>query len=81
MRPGVITKMSNVDEVAKAFVQFYYQTFMANRPGLEAVYHANSMMTFEGQQVLGAKAIAEKLAVLPSAPNFNTFFLIFVFGV
>ncbi len=59
--------MSAVDihAVARDFVAFYYQTFTSNRNGLAGVYQAQSMLTFEGQPLLGPQAICEKLTSLP----------------
>ncbi|RBR15399.1 uncharacterized protein FIESC28_07334 [Fusarium coffeatum] len=55
----------NFEEVAKQFVEFYYNTFDSDRNGLAALYRPNSMLTFESASVLGAQAITEKLASLP----------------
>lgn len=49
------------DEVAKAFVQHFYQTFDQNVDSLAGLYQAASMLTFEGTQLLGAQPIIEKL--------------------
>ncbi|EPS58345.1 hypothetical protein M569_16470, partial [Genlisea aurea] len=53
------------DAVAKAFVDHYYSTFDANRAGLAVLYQDSSMLTFEGQQILGAQNISAKLNALP----------------
>ncbi|RGP77885.1 nuclear transport factor 2 [Fusarium longipes] len=55
----------NFEEVAKQFVEFYYNTFDSDRKGLSALYRPNSMLTFESSSVLGAESIAEKLVSLP----------------
>ncbi|KAK3035890.1 hypothetical protein RJ639_033027 [Escallonia herrerae] len=55
----------NPDAVARAFVDHYYTTFDVNRAGLGSLYQEGSMLTFEGQQVLGSQNIAAKLAALP----------------
>ncbi|KAJ4005232.1 Nuclear transport factor 2 [Fusarium irregulare] len=55
----------NFEEVAKQFVEFYYNTFDSDRNGLAALYRPSSMLTFESASVLGAQAITEKLASLP----------------
>uniref|UniRef100_A0A0E0LXA3 NTF2-related export protein n=1 Tax=Oryza punctata TaxID=4537 RepID=A0A0E0LXA3_ORYPU len=57
----------DADAVAKAFVEHYYRTFDTNRPALVSLYQDGSMLTFEGQQFLGAAAIAGKLGSLPFA--------------
>ena len=51
--------------VAKAFVEHYYSTFDTNRAGLANLYQDGSMLTFEGEQFLGAQNIAGKLLSLP----------------
>ncbi|RKO91347.1 hypothetical protein BDK51DRAFT_25129 [Blyttiomyces helicus] len=55
----------NPEEVAKAFVNFYYSTFDSSRPGLAPLYRDNSSLTFEGQQHVGVQAIVGKLSNLP----------------
>ncbi|KAL0075432.1 hypothetical protein J3Q64DRAFT_1766572 [Phycomyces blakesleeanus] len=57
--------MADFNAVAKAFVDFYYETFDRNRQELTPLYRENSMLTFEGQQTVGAAAITEKLVNLP----------------
>ncbi|KAJ1950219.1 Nuclear transport factor 2 [Dispira parvispora] len=57
--------MADINSVARGFADFYYQTFDADRRNLKALYRNHSMLTFEGQQVLGADAIVEKLTALP----------------
>ncbi|KAI8148915.1 nuclear transport factor 2 [Fennellomyces sp. T-0311] len=57
--------MADFNEVSKAFVKFYYDTFDSNRASLLPLYRDPSMLTFEGQQFRGAQAIVEKLASLP----------------
>ncbi|KAJ4835922.1 Nuclear transport factor 2B [Turnera subulata] len=53
------------DALAKAFVQHYYTTFDTSREQLAALYQEGSMLTFEGQQVLGSQNIVHKLTTLP----------------
>ncbi|EFJ20863.1 hypothetical protein SELMODRAFT_230884 [Selaginella moellendorffii] len=53
------------DQVSRAFVDHYYNTFDANRAGLVSLYQDASMLTFEGQQFQGAPNIANKLNSLP----------------
>ncbi|KAF4339391.1 nuclear transport factor 2 [Fusarium beomiforme] len=55
----------NFEEVAKQFVEYYYNTFDSDRSGLAALYRDNSMLTFESASVLGAQSITEKLTSLP----------------
>ncbi|KAM7484054.1 hypothetical protein LguiA_000063 [Lonicera macranthoides] len=53
------------DSVAKAFVEHYYTTFDANRSGLANLYQEASMLTFEGQKIMGSQNIVAKLTSLP----------------
>ncbi|KAJ1254615.1 hypothetical protein BS78_03G301500 [Paspalum vaginatum] len=50
------------DAVARAFVEYYYRTFDADRA---ALYGRTSVLSFEGHAVAGAEGIAQKLAQLP----------------
>ena len=54
------------DQVGKQFVEHYYNTFDTNRANLGALYQGQSMLTYEGEQFLGAQAIMDKLFALPS---------------
>ncbi|KAG9251315.1 uncharacterized protein F5Z01DRAFT_663910 [Emericellopsis atlantica] len=56
---------ANFEEVAKQFVQFYYETFDSDRTQLGNLYREQSMLTFESSSVLGAGNIVEKLVSLP----------------
>lgn len=51
--------------LARAFVDYYYQTFDTNRAALAALYGNTSMLSFEGHLVAGAEGIGLKLAQLP----------------
>ncbi|CAI8616976.1 unnamed protein product [Vicia faba] len=53
------------DALAKAFVEHYYTTFDNNRAGLATLYQDGSMLTFEGQKILGSPNIVAKLTSLP----------------
>lgn len=53
------------DSVSKAFVEHYYTTFDANRAGLAGLYQDVSMLTFEGQKIMGSQNIVAKLTSLP----------------
>jgi Nuclear transport factor 2 (NTF2) domain len=78
------------DQVGKQFVEHYYNTFDTNRANLGALYQGQSMLTYEGEQFLGAQAIMDKLFALPSVrhniltfdaqPSFNNGILCFVSG-
>lgn len=57
--------MADPEAVGKAFLQYYYQLFESNRPGLGNLYQDASMLTFEGQKFQGAQAIVGKLSQLP----------------
>ena len=58
---------SDCDAVARAFVEYYYRTFDANRGALAALYAGphTSALSFEGHAVAGAEEIGRKLAQLP----------------
>ncbi|KAI6151070.1 nuclear transport factor 2 [Pisolithus tinctorius] len=55
----------DVNVIAKHFTDFYYQTFGNDRSQLAALYRPESMLTWEGKQILGVQAIVEKLTTLP----------------
>ncbi|KAL3493863.1 hypothetical protein BJX62DRAFT_68598 [Aspergillus germanicus] len=57
--------MADFTNIAQQFVNFYYQTFDANRSGLAGLYRDNSMLTFETSSVQGVNLIMEKLGGLP----------------
>lgn len=56
---------SECDVVGRAFVEYYYQTFDANRGALASLYGGTSVLSFEGHRVAGAGEIGLKLAQLP----------------
>ncbi|QUC16234.1 uncharacterized protein UV8b_00475 [Ustilaginoidea virens] len=56
---------NNFEDVAKQFIEFYYNTFDSDRKSLSSLYRDNSMLTFETASSLGATSIAEKLVGLP----------------
>ncbi|KAM3333058.1 hypothetical protein ACQJBY_028271 [Aegilops geniculata] len=56
---------SECDVVGRAFVEYYYQTFDANRGALATLYGGTSVLSFEGHRVAGAAEIGLKLAQLP----------------
>lgn len=51
--------------VGRAFVDRYDNLFDHDRALLSSLYHPTSMLTFEGQQVLGVDGISKKLIELP----------------
>ncbi|KAJ2057474.1 Nuclear transport factor 2 [Coemansia aciculifera] len=57
--------MSNINDIAKQFVEYYYQCFDGDRSSLAPLYRDMSMMSWEGTQMQGAKNIVEKLVSLP----------------
>ncbi|KAI7833428.1 putative nuclear transport factor 2 [Kickxella alabastrina] len=57
--------MSNINDIAKQFTEYYYQAFDADRRNLAPLYRDMSMMTWESSQIQGAQAIVEKLVSLP----------------
>ncbi|KAG5982897.1 Nuclear transport factor 2 [Claviceps digitariae] len=56
---------TSFEEVAKQFIDFYYNTFDSDRKALASLYRDNSMLTFESASSLGATNITEKLSGLP----------------
>lgn len=54
-----------VEMVGKAFVDHYYHLFDNDRSSLASLYQPTSMLTFEGQKILGADNISHKLNSLP----------------
>lgn len=59
------TMEEQVEMVGKAFVEHYYYLFDNDRASLSSLYQPTSMLTFEGQKILGAEAISAKLNQLP----------------
>ncbi|KAJ2821767.1 Nuclear transport factor 2 [Coemansia furcata] len=57
--------MSNINDIAKQFADYYYQAFDSDRNNLAPLYRDASMMSWEGTQMQGAKNIVEKLVSLP----------------
>ncbi|CZT16233.1 probable Nuclear transport factor 2 [Ramularia collo-cygni] len=57
--------MSDFENIAKQFVEFYYKTFDADRSQLSALYQPDSMLTFESSACQGQVQIVEKLQGLP----------------
>ena len=53
------------EDVAKQFIEFYYNTFDTDRKALASLYREQSMLTFESSSVLGAANIVEKLTSMP----------------
>ncbi|XP_030457040.2 nuclear transport factor 2B [Syzygium oleosum] len=54
-----------VEIVGRAFVDHYYHLFDTDRASLSSLYQPTSMLTFEGQRVVGVHDITEKLSQLP----------------
>ncbi|EMD34408.1 hypothetical protein CERSUDRAFT_86529 [Gelatoporia subvermispora B] len=57
--------MADINAVATQFTDFYYTSFDRDRSSLEPLYRPESMLTFEGTQLLGTANILEKLKSLP----------------
>ncbi|KAL0934202.1 nuclear transport factor 2 [Colletotrichum truncatum] len=55
----------NFEDVAKQFIEFYYNQFDTDRKGLGSLYRDQSMLTFESASVMGVNSIVEKLSSLP----------------
>jgi hypothetical protein len=56
---------ASFEDVAKQFIEFYYNTFDTDRNQLNSLYRDQSMLTFESSSVLGVSSIVEKLVGLP----------------
>jgi len=54
-----------LEVVGTQFVQFYYQTFDADRSKLQPLYQEHSKMTFEGVALAGVQNIVTHLKSLP----------------
>ncbi|THV07977.1 nuclear transport factor 2 [Dendrothele bispora CBS 962.96] len=57
--------MSDINDIAKQFVNFYYTTFDNDRSQLGPLYRTESMLTWEGSPIQGVNAVLEKLVSLP----------------
>ncbi|KAJ2493255.1 Nuclear transport factor 2 [Coemansia sp. RSA 2050] len=57
--------MSDNNDIAKQFVEYYYQAFGSDRNNLAPLYRDISMMSWEGALMQGSKSIVEKLVSLP----------------
>ncbi|KXH59742.1 nuclear transport factor 2 [Colletotrichum salicis] len=56
---------TNFEEIAKQFIEFYYNQFDTDRKQLASLYREQSMLTFESASSLGVNSIVEKLSSLP----------------
>eukprot|EP01101_Sappina_pedata_P012029 TRINITY_DN8191_c0_g1_i1.p2 TRINITY_DN8191_c0_g1~~TRINITY_DN8191_c0_g1_i1.p2 ORF type:complete len:138 (+),score=64.17 TRINITY_DN8191_c0_g1_i1:48-416(+) len=82
--------MANPIEIAEAFVTHFYGVFDSNRAQLTGLYRDESMLTFEGQNFLGAQSIVQKLSTLGEIrhavsqkdvqPTFGGAIIVFVVG-
>lgn len=50
-----------VEMVGRAFVDHYYHLFDNERASLPSLYQPTSMLTFEGQKIVGVDEISSKL--------------------
>jgi hypothetical protein len=55
---------SNLETVGSQFLQFYYTQFQNDRKGLSSVFNDHSMLSFEGEQFMGAANIINKFLAL-----------------
>eukprot|EP00933_Yihiella_yeosuensis_P083544 TRINITY_DN97783_c0_g1_i1.p1 TRINITY_DN97783_c0_g1~~TRINITY_DN97783_c0_g1_i1.p1 ORF type:complete len:129 (-),score=6.90 TRINITY_DN97783_c0_g1_i1:126-512(-) len=56
---------ANFQAVGQQFAQGFYQAFDSNRQSLQPMYGDQSLLTFEGEQFMGAANIVQKLVSLP----------------
>ena len=54
----------SINQVAQAFLQYYYQNFDGNRANLQGIYRNESKLFFEGQSFQGLQNIMQKLTTL-----------------
>lgn len=54
-----------VEMVGRAFVDHYYHLFDHERNALVSLYQPSSLLTFEGQKIIGVDDISAKLNQLP----------------
>ncbi|KAM7255322.1 hypothetical protein ACFE04_020563 [Oxalis oulophora] len=54
-----------IEMVGRAFVDHYYNLFDNDRSALTSLYQPTSMLSFEGQQMIGVEAISDRLHHLP----------------
>eukprot|EP00922_Rhytidocystis_sp_ex-Travisia-forbesii_P047232 GHVS01070357.1.p1 GENE.GHVS01070357.1~~GHVS01070357.1.p1 ORF type:complete len:133 (+),score=29.34 GHVS01070357.1:263-661(+) len=57
---------ANFEQLGKQFAEQYFNTFTANRGGITAMFGAQSMLTWEGQQLQGAANVVKKISELPT---------------
>ncbi|RIA91234.1 nuclear transport factor 2 [Glomus cerebriforme] len=57
--------MSDLNNLATQFVQYYYSVFQSDRNNLKPLYRDDSMLTFEGAPFKGVNDIIGKLTSLP----------------
>eukprot|EP00043_Microstomoeca_roanoka_P019127 m.211796 g.211796 ORF g.211796 m.211796 type:complete len:126 (+) comp16942_c5_seq1:1017-1394(+) len=51
-------------EIGQAFAEHYYSVFQSDREQLYTLYQDDSLLSFEGSQIQGQAAIAEKFKTL-----------------
>lgn len=54
-----------VEMVGRAFVDHYYHLFDNDRSALASLYHPTSMLSFEGEKIVGVDEISNRLNNLP----------------
>jgi hypothetical protein len=60
--------MQSIDQaeaIGKQFVEHYYHVFKTDKASLGRLYHAESILNWEGKRHLGQQAIAQHLSGLP----------------
>ena len=64
--------MADFTQIGTQFVQHYYSALDGQKDQLPPLYAENSMLTFEGEQFMGAENIANKFNSIGSVspPNF-----------
>eukprot|EP00922_Rhytidocystis_sp_ex-Travisia-forbesii_P035076 GHVS01052081.1.p1 GENE.GHVS01052081.1~~GHVS01052081.1.p1 ORF type:complete len:140 (+),score=22.97 GHVS01052081.1:222-641(+) len=57
---------ANFDALGKQFAEQYFNSFTANRGNIEAMFRAQSMLSWEGQQFQGSANVMKKISELPT---------------
>ena len=62
---GSMQGLDQAEQIGKQFVEHYYQTFQSDKGNLGRLYHAESVLNWEGRRHVGQQAIAQHLSSLP----------------
>lgn len=62
--------MTDFNAIGQQFVQHFYTQLDAAPQNIATLYGANSMLSFEGEQLLGTEKIIEKYASIGQVSHF-----------